>query len=772
MTDWWGVFHNSLWVLGLAVILAALGLAEYQAGRDGIRLRQRLLTSGFQLSFDVGLALFCLGLLLSSTAWWQQALWGLLAALFAGHAIWLWRRLPRFGGSQGQVSRKPSRKARWLGWGLVLVGLLLVGGWGILTGKQLYDRARSLKAHLDYLEGFAQGVAGGLGFSEVQGVGKHLSGMHGDLEAIQSQVGPLLPALRYLRWAPKHGGDLAAAADLLDVAVGVASAGDRTFQALSPALELVEGQGGDSDPRSILGEELLGTLVAARPDLQQAQQELEAVGQARARVDDERLSPQVAGLLERLDRYLPWFETAVDGGVLAPDLLGADGPRTYLILAQNNQELRATGGFISGVGELKVRDGQLDSLSFGDSYAVDNFEVAHDIPPLAFQQTLLGQMWLFRDTNWDANFPTSARRALDVYARDRGVQADGVIALDLTALELLLAALGPIQVEDFSEPVSGGNVLQMLQEQWASPSGGSSFGEDWDQEWWLHRKDFMGTIAGAALDKLLSGQDVNPVGLAQSLKQALDEKHILVYVDDYDAAALLRGRNWDGALPELPFASDMLLVVDSNVGFNKMDPMVTRSINYHVDLVGDVPQVRLSLTYENQSSQHVGECVQEAVYGEGYADMMERCYWDYVRVYVPPGSQLLAGPGLSLPRGSLLARNTEMEIQQAISATLVEGDWPVWSSFFDLAPGEEQVLTFEYQLPAEVVTRGADGTMHYRLLVKKQPGSEAVPVRVEFNLPPGAELLEAIPAGLPVVETDLGSDREFEIVFRTREGQR
>jgi hypothetical protein len=771
MADWWSVFHNSLWILGLAVLLATCSIAEHQAHRDGVRLRRKLAIPGFQWALDTGVILFSLGFLLGSQTRWQKVFWGLPVALFAGHALWLWRRQLLTRGAPARAAGGQRRRGKWLGWGLLLSGMLLISGGTISAGKQIFDHARSLESHLEYLEDLKD--AGELGIDELKGVGNHLSGMHQDLEAIQSQVGPLLPALRYLRWVPKYGGDLAAAADLLDVAVGVTSAGERTFHALSPALALVQEPGANPAPGSLLGEELLGVLVGARPELQQAQQELNAANQARAQIDRHSLSPQVSELLARLDRYLPWFEIALDSGLLAPGLLGADGPRTYLILAQNNQELRATGGFISGVGELEVKDGQLASLSFGDSYAVDNLEVAHDIPPPAFQQTLLGEMWLFRDTNWDADFPTSARRALDVYARDRGVQANGVIALDLTALELLLAALGPVQVEGFPEAVTGDNVLQMLQEQWANPSSGPSFGEDWDREWWLHRKDFMGPIASAALDKLLSGKGVDPVKLARALKQALDQKHILVYVDDHDAVALLRGRNWDGALPELPLSSDVLLVVDSNVGFNKMDASVTRSIGYKVELVGGVPQAQLTLTYQNQGAKQVKEdCVQEAAYGEGYADMMARCYWDYVRVYVPPGSQLLRGPELSFPPGSLLARNTEVLDQQPISATLVEGDWTVWAAFFDLAPGDERVLTFEYQLPIEMVQREPDGTVRYRLWVQKQPGTEAVPLRVEVVLSPGAELLEAAPAGLPVVETDLRSDRVFEIVFQTGEEQR
>jgi hypothetical protein len=378
---------------------------------------------------------------------------------------------------------------------------------------------------------------------------------------------------------------------------------------------------------------------------------------------------------------------------------------------------------------------------------------------------LWGQLWFFRDTNWDADFPTSARRALGVYARDRGIQADGVIALDLSALQFLVDAVGPLEVEGITERVTGNTVLPLVQAQWGERAGKTG------QEWRLHRKDFMGQIASAAMDRLVTGEDLEPAKLARALKQALDEKHILIYLTDPQAAGLLRERNWDGALTVPPIPSDMLLVVDSNVGFNKADARIARSIRYQVDLAAeDGPRTRLTLTYRHGSTRPVEECIQEARYGDTYADMIERCYWDYVRVYVPMGSQLLAGPGLPLPPGSLLARNSDALPAQPISPTLAEGGLAVWAAFFDLAPGQEQTLTFDYHLPAWVLSYDSDGLIHYRLRVQKQPGTEAVPIRVEITLPPGAELVQAVPADLPEMDTDLRTDREFEIVFRNGKG--
>ena len=72
----------SLWILGLAVILTALGFADYHAHTSSKRMREVLKEPGYSAAVNAGLALFCLGLLGSSRAWWEMALWGLLAVAF------------------------------------------------------------------------------------------------------------------------------------------------------------------------------------------------------------------------------------------------------------------------------------------------------------------------------------------------------------------------------------------------------------------------------------------------------------------------------------------------------------------------------------------------------------------------------------------------------------------------------------------------------------------------------------------------------------------
>jgi hypothetical protein len=379
---------------------------------------------------------------------------------------------------------------------------------------------------------------------------------------------------------------------------------------------------------------------------------------------------------------------------------------------------------------------------------------------------MLSQIWLMRDANWYPDFPTSAQVARDLYQLDQGVLVDGVIAVDLTAMQSLVGALEPIYLEEYHQEVTGANVLGLMQEHWASPAGEGQMGD-----WWVHRKDFMGELLGAMMARLETDvESVDPGRLASALLKGLEEKHILVYVVDPTISEILSEHSWDGALSQDD--GDFLMVVDTNMGFNKVNANVESSEEYRVSIEDDGRITsRVAVTYRNQSGSGPEPCVQEAVYPPTYGEMMEGCYWNYLRIYIPEGSELTEGPQLTLPEGSLRAR--EGETAGALLATEVgpaESRKSVYGVFFVVAPGERREIGFEYRQPSSVVA--GEQSRRYRLVVQKQPGTLAVPLRVEVKLPPGSSVISTEPEpsslanGGVVFETDLRQDREFEVTFR------
>lgn len=625
----------------------------------------------------------------------------------------------------------------------------------------------SLRGHLHNMEAIADaGLLSAVQGGDLVALQGDLIGARDDLVGIKAELGPALAVARFLGWLPVVGDDVSAAPDLLEMGIGVTTAGAALFEGMEPLVLLVSGSAEGPSGGSMM-ETLALAASEGQPHFEAARSELRRVEDLRDGLAERQLSPQLAGLVERLDRYLPSLDTGVEVSLLAPSLLGADEPRAYLLLAQNEQELRATGGFISSVALVRLSEGRILELDFRDSYAVDDLSQAHPAAPRPLEEYMLAQIWLLRDANWSPDFPTSARVARDLYDQDQGVSVDGVIAADLTAMQLLVGAMEPILLEGYEEKVTAANVVGLMQRHWASPSGEGQTGD-----WWAHRKDFMGDLLTAMMGKMQKDLSSIDLGrLANALQRSAGEKHIMVYMVDPALGARLSESGWDGAIRSTD--GDYLMVVDSNLGFNKVNARVETRVNYQVTIEnGQAASGKLSVTYHNASRGAGQQCVQEAEYPPTYQEMMEGCYWNYLRVYVPEEGQLIEGPELALPEGSLRAEESGAGgTRLPTSVGPVEAGKNVFASFFVLAPGEQQEMVYQYQLPVTVL-RERDSASVYRLLVQKQPGTMAVPLLIEVQVPSDAVVLATSPQATSIVDglasfsTDLRVDREFEVVFR------
>jgi len=584
-----------------------------------------------------------------------------------------------------------------------------------------------------------------------------------DLIALQSELEPFDGIMTRLGWLPVIGGDVANAPALLGMGVSLAGIGDVSLTAFNPLLITLEKQTNKNL------EEILPLVVEhlaqSRFAFQQAQQHLQNAIHYRQQINADHLSPFIAKQISRLDKGLPFLELALDMAPIAPDILGVTERRNYLLIAQNDDELRATGGFMSSVGKLILDKGNVITITFQDGYDVYNKKYAYPDPPSQLQRYMLSDIWVFRDANWYPDFPTSAYIMQELYHISRVDPVHGIIAVDQVALQRFVTALQPLHVPKWDEPVTGKNVIQLIRESWAPDLESIEDWEEkkWNREWWEKRKSFTSDLVKAMRQKIQENpQKINWQAFLEATISVLDERHVQVWFANETAQAMMRGRQWDGAIRTED--GDYLMITQSNLGFNKANAVVDTDIIYDVDLTQPAhPTATLTIAHKN-NSKGTEPCNHKSRYGvDGtYSNLINRCYWEYLRIYTPPDTELLQAITTPIPGNFLISHEDNPAFVEVLPH---EVNKSVWGTFLMVGHGETKETMFKYELSNNSLKQTESG-WRYNLTAQKQAGTRGNKMHVSVKLPLKHVLVSVIPS--PKNITDMGHV-EFDLVLKTDE---
>jgi len=610
-----------------------------------------------------------------------------------------------------------------------ILGFLLIVALVAWIGDLAWH-AISLRLSLQALSSMSQSGIENVSMEQLNGL---LAKTDLDLTAIDRDVSPLFPVFRACSGIPfvgKYAGQIEPG---LQYATGLVKAGSLIFQGLQPILDAID-QKEDKDIMSTL----VQTLQSSRLGMQQAAVDIDSAAHARIRLDPTLLPENLKSKFLKLDTNFELLQGGVAFLQILPGILGADRTKTYLVVAQNSDELRATGGFITAIGLLDLANGKVTRFDIQDSYKADDLSKNYPVPPDPLRRFMQADIWLPRDANWSPDFPTSARKVQELYQISTNIKTDGVIAFDQTAVSSLLEVFGQVNVPGFSEPVNAGNVQNYMQEAWApAPDQGFS------QQWWENRKNFIPELGKLLLQKILSSRDKSVLfNLATTSLDDLQSGHVLVYFSDPGAHAAqqaLATMGLDNAVN--PGAGDFLELVDSNIGFNKTDTVVNRSIQYKVDLTNPAqPKAEFSAHYQHTVSVIV-PCVQEAEYSQTYQGMQLRCYWDYWRV-LTRSTRLTASQVASVPADQLLDKQAW---DGTLDVTAGEGNTQAIGGLMVLPTRQTRDIVLKYDLLPGVV-QANQNELVYTLHIHKQPGLVKLPLTLQV-ISPENYVLSSPPTG-------------------------
>lgn len=560
-----------------------------------------------------------------------------------------------------------------------------------------------------------------------------------DFVVLRDETAFLMPLLPRLGWLPTVGPLLVSAPQLVEMGDAGTETAVYAIESLKPVLLVLQAEGAGDGQLP----QLITALSDARPGLAQAAVSLDRVAAARAQITNVAEFPaQLQPLFAQADEWLPIAQDSLTVVQILPEIMGVNGRRTYLLLAQNEDELRATGGYISGVGTLTLENGDIQSLSFqnADQFDVQNLvqnSDLYDYPPQPLYEIMKSEYFLLRDTNYWPDFPYSAQQAMELYQRVEPTPAiDGVIAIDQEFIRLLVEATGPVTVPDTGEVINAQNSIQSFRNSFNAQEG-QTF-----NEWYQNRKAFLTTFSAAILEKVQGNFGaIDPITLIKNVHQAFASRHLQLYMVDAQETAVLNQLNWDGRL-ENPTGQDFLLVLDTNMGFNKTNMHIQRTTHYQVTLNADGSgQAGLTLDYNHTNPPgDDGGCIQEMTYGNlpTYQEIADRCYFNFLRVYAPPSSTLINATGHAISEGILLGGDAWMKPP---GTTTEFTDFTTFTNFLLVPRGEMLSTNFTYALPANIVQQ-RDGRSLYQLWVRKQAGTSSQPVTIQLLLPEGSTATE------------------------------
>jgi hypothetical protein len=418
------------------------------------------------------------------------------------------------------------------------------------------------------------------------------------------------------------------------------------------------------------------------------------------------LLPEAQNMLDEANTYLP----------LGSWLLGVDHPRNFLVQTMDRAELRPGGGFVGQYGVLTIKGGRIEPLALQDIAWLDYCGVGTcaalgNRPPAKWSWWPFNN-WGVRDANLSADFPTTAKVAINLFAKEGGGQVDGVINLTPIPIEHILKITGPIVVPDYNETITADNLEQKLHYYQQDPAGIAKEKQISANDHSITARKRFTSLVGRLLQDRIRHLPLSQ--LLQVARQALDDmrsKDLEVYLSNPDAEALLTKYGLDASMHRASTTADTWMVVQANISVNKATQYVqtTERDNVQLDASGGATHtLTVTLNYNKQGD----------VYGPP-------TYRDYLRVYATEGSRLISGSGFvhGLPTNS--KQTSGFTLGPPTETTSDEPGLAMWGGLVLVEPAQTVAITLRWYTPhvAAPAQSVEAGQPPYSLLVQRQSGT-------------------------------------------------
>ncbi|MBI2634419.1 DUF4012 domain-containing protein [Candidatus Peregrinibacteria bacterium] len=479
-------------------------------------------------------------------------------------------------------------------------------------------------------------------------------------------------------------------------------------------------------------------------------EEISAAAELIEKVDENRLPENIAARItfakRKISEIIEILQSTSEHFPALLKLMGDGRIHRYLVLLQNNNEIRPSGGFIGSYAVVEVKDGYIEKLETYDVYDIDNAYKPYIKPPEEFLN--FTKNWRFRDSNYSQDFSLTAKKASWFLELEGGPKIDTVIAINQGLLRDMLEISGPVQVGNFGK-LTAENYNLLLSYVIESKMWGA---ED--------PKHILKVFIPAFKNAIMKTEHLSRAGL--KLYRALEQKHVMMYSSDDDIQAFFDAMGFSGRVHQTAEKEDYLSVINISFGGTKSDGFVEENISHDTSIAknGDlIDEITIKRRHLWTDDLYVQWRKTLAAYGitrldDGIIDILGRGRNAVViKIYVPDGSILMESNGADV------VTKYDSDLKKTYFLTSMEMKY-----------GESGELKIKYRLPFTLDFTSADT---YKLIVEKQPGSRGSLFKKTVHSADGLENLGIYPAeafldedGTATYSTNLVYDRYFSGIWK------
>lgn len=370
------------------------------------------------------------------------------------------------------------------------------------------------------------------------------------------------------------------------------------------------------------------------------------------------------------------------------EAMGAREKKTYLLLFQNNRELRPTGGVIKSIALIEFEGGRLINYEVHNASFADDQIKGYVEPPLPLKEYLSLERWMLKDSNWDADFPSSAVQAEWFIDKQIDKAVNGVIAVDIEFVKQAIKLIGPVEIETSENKIDQNNIYEVLAER---------------------EEGAYTELLQKLIQEIIKSKTKEKMKLTLELIKSLSAKHAQIFLHHNESQAAIIDLDWGGSIKQNECAGNCLYdwigLIEADFESDVSSISIEKKAEITISLEEGVVKKTLAFLARDTRSRNEGD----------------KKYRAYLRVLVP-GENGFSPAIIRSKDGEEEILPEIVEIKGTVEAGM----------YFELDPGETKIFILSWEGKSGI-NQEKEG--YYEFLWRKQAGTEGFPIDVSINSP-------------------------------------